>query len=88
MAWQKQDPYYATQGDWNMCRVIVGGVEHFELWVGSGESIRGQKHRISRTFKTAADASVWAKWAEDHSRERVEVIAVRKALTPQQMEII
>jgi hypothetical protein len=91
MAWEKQDDYYATQGDWNMCRVIVGGVEQFELWVGYAASIDGaanSKKRIPITFTTAADASVWAKWAEDKSRERVEVIAVRKVLTPQQMEII
>jgi hypothetical protein len=91
MAWEKQDAYYATQGDWNMCRVIVGGVESFELWVGYAPSIDGaanSKRRIPKTFDTAADASVWAKWAEDHSRERVEVIAVRKELTTAQRELI
>jgi hypothetical protein len=79
MAWEKVDPYHARQGEYTMTRALVCGNERFSIWFGK---------RHMRTFDSAADASVWAKWVEDNSREKIEAVKVTKPLTKDQMELI
>ena len=86
----EQHKYYARWDVWTISRVVVYGIDRFDVWLdmpGVSKDRVPNAWRMPYIFETSKEAVQWIGWIENNAPELSEVVAV-KPLTQEQRELI
>jgi hypothetical protein len=84
--WERHDAYHSRWREWTLTRLVVGGVDNFNLWLG-GTLGRPSGVWVPIRFETAKEAVEFVRWIEESAPEYTQDTA-DVALTSEQKELL